>query len=221
MDNPDFTKVSVFRGLSDEEIHQFTKAMKAKTKNYSKGELILEAYVPNSNIGILIRGKAHIISLDRFGNEFVGHDLERGAILGITSAVLDENIVPCSIEAVTNSSVMWIPYRSLLTAGPKTGRIHGIFMKNFLESFSRKNVLMLQKIEMLSQKTMRERLTVYLLQKEKIQKTENVQVPGRVQLAKELECNRSALTREISKMQREGIIFCEENRMRLNKEKIV
>lgn len=47
-----------------------------------------------------------------------------------------------------------------------------------------------------------------------------VQVPGRVQLAKELECNRSALTREISTMQNEGLLCMGEGWMELDAEKV-
>ena len=96
--------------------------------------------------------------------------------------------------------------------------MHGIVMKNLLEAFSRKNVLMMQKVELLSQQTLRERMILYLLQRERRQGSERVRVPGRVQLAKELECNRSALTREISQMQVEGLVECGEKWMRLNKE---
>ena len=45
-------------------------------------------------------------------------------------------------------------------------------------------------------------------------------MPGRVQLAKELECNRSALTREISAMRNEGMLACGADWMQLDKDKI-
>lgn len=47
-----------------------------------------------------------------------------------------------------------------------------------------------------------------------------VRVPGRVQLAKELECNRSALTREIGLMKEQGILACGPDWMQLNEERI-
>ena len=50
---------------------------------------------------------------------------------------------------------------------------------------------------------------------EKAQGAHRVQVPGRVQLAKVLECNRSALTREIGRMEDEGILVCGDGWMEL------
>lgn len=214
------SEIYFFYGLSDEEIDRFINATHSKIKQHSKGERVIKALIPSFNIGILISGTAQIISLDRFGNETIGHNLSKGSIFGITSAVLGESAVSASVELTSDSEILWIPYKSLLVSGSTLGRIHGLVMKNFLESFCKKNVLMMQKIELLSQKTLREKIIVYLIQCEKNQQSEKVSVPGRVQLAKELECHRSALTRELAQMQSEGLIYCSENWMRLNKEKV-
>ena len=180
----------------------------------------MEAYKPNANIGILVTGEAQILSLDWLGNETVGHVIDSGAIFGTVSAILGEDLIATSVRLTTEATVMWIPYRSLLIAGPNLGRTHGVVMKNLLETFSRKNVLMMQKVELLSQKTLRERVILYLIQHEKRQESEWVKVPGRVQFAKELECNRSALTREISQMQAQGLVEVDGHLMKLNKDKI-
>ena len=158
--------------------------------------------------------------MDWLGNESIGHNLDPGAMFGTTSAILSEDEIGTSIQLIKDSQVMWIPYHALLIARPKLGRIHGIVMKNFLEAFSVKNVLMMQKIELLSQRTLRERIILYLIQQERRQQTEKIQVPRRVQFAKELECNRSALTREIAQMQAENLIEVEDNFMKLNKDKL-
>ena len=221
MINANLQKMQLFKDLSLNEIEHFMKFTGTTIKNYPRGERVLEAFVSNANIGVLVQGRAQILTLDRMGNETAGHSLECGAIFGAISAILvDEDSISTSIQVTTDALVMWIPYRSLLLAGPKLGRTHGIVIKNLLEAFSRKNVLMMQKIELLSQKTLRERVILYLLQHEKRQQTENVRVPGRVQFAKELECNRSALTREISQMKDDGLIELGADWMRLNKEKI-
>ncbi len=210
--------VPLFKDLLPDEIEKFMKFTGTTIRRYHRGERVLEAFAPNANIGIIVSGEAQILSLDRLGNEIVGHALESGAMFGTVSAILGEDLIAASVQLTTDAVIMWLPYRSLLIAGPKLGRMHGIVMKNLLETFSRKNVLMMQKVELLSQKTLRERVILYLMQRERRQQSEYVKVPGRVQLAKELECNRSALTREISQMQAEGLVECGERCMKLNKE---
>ena len=222
MDTLNLEGLPLFEDLTVDEINLFVDQTRTIIKNYEIGTRILKVYESNSKIGVIIEGEAQVVSEDRMGNEVIGHRLGRGAIIGSTSAILAMESNPTSVEALTNVTVLWIPYRSLISVGVKLGRVHGVVMKNFLEAFCKKNILMIQKIELLSQKSLRERIILYLLQREKIQQNEVVHVPGRVQMAKELECNRSALTREIGHMQSEGILFCEDSsHMKLNKNKIV
>lgn len=216
----DLQELPLFRDISAAEVDRFIENTGAVIKRYERGSRFLKAYEANSNIGVIVEGEAQVLSEDRFGNEAISHNLERGAMLGSTSAILPKVPYTTNIEALTDVLVLWVPYRALLTAGPKLGRTHGIVMKNLLEAFCRKNLLMMEKIELLSQKTLRERLILYLLQRERRQNREKVHVPGRVQLAKELECNRSALTREISAMRNEGMLACGADWMQLDKDKI-
>ena len=220
MSGEELQGVPLFKDLRPREIELFMKFTGTTVKNYKRGERVLEAFVPNANIGVIVSGEAQLLSLDLLGNETVGHTLESGAMFGSVSAILGEDVVSVSVQLTTDAAIMWVPYRALLIAGPKLGRMHGIVMKNLLEIFTRKNVLMMQKVELLSQKNLRERIILYLLQRERRQQTDLVKIPKRVQLAKELECNRSSLTREISQMEADGLIVCGEHCMRLNKEKL-
>lgn len=216
----DLQELPLFRDVSAEEVDKFIAATGAVIKRVSKGQRILKAYEENHNIGVIVEGEAQVLAEDRFGNETVSHNLERGAMLGSTSAIMPQIPYDMAIEALTDVLVLWIPYKALLMVGPKLGRTHGLVMKNMLEAFCRKNVLMVQKIKILSQKTLRERLILYLIYKEQRQGQKKVHVPGRVQLAKELECNRSALTREISAMHSEGMLYVGEDWMELDAAKV-
>lgn len=216
----DLQELPLFRDVSADEVNRFIEETGAVIKRYEKSCHVLKAYEPNGSIGVIVEGEAQVLSEDRFGNAAISHGLERGAMLGSSSAIMPQVPYKTTIEALTDVLVLWVPYRALLTAGPKLGRTHGIVMKNLLEAFCWKNLLMMQKIELLSQKTLRERLILYLLQREQRQKRERVHVPGRVQLAKELECNRSALTREIGAMRSDGMLVCGGDWMQLDKDKI-
>ena len=216
----DLQQLPLFYGLKPEEIESFIHTAGVQVRRYEKSARILQAYQKNNQIGVFVEGQGQMISEDRFGNESVGHTLKRGDMFGATSSVLTDRGNTYSIEALTDVLVLWIPYRAFLTSGPRLGRVHGVIMQHFLEAMSIKLILLMQKIELLSQKTLRERLILYLLQQEKQQQKEDVQIPGRVRMAQELECNRSALTREIRSMEQDGIIVCGSDWIRLNKDKI-
>jgi len=207
----------LFKGLALEEIGRFMVAVDATIKGYERDATLLRSYGRNTQIGLVVEGRAQIILEDRFGHEVMGHTLERGNMVGTNSAILPEEDGGMAVKSLTAMQVLWIPYHALLTSGTLLGRVHGIVMKNLLEALVRKNRMMMDTVELLSQKNLRERLIVYLLQKEQRQGREQVHVPGRVQLAKELECNRSALTREISAMTEAGMLYIGADWMQLEK----
>ena len=215
----DLVTLPFFRDLNDDEIHRFLHATGTIFKRYAKGDRILRAYEDNPSIGVLLDGRGQVLTEDRFGGESASHILERGAILGSSSAILGTPGL-ASIVALTDTHVLWVTWRALITAGTRLGRIHGIVMKNLLEAFCRKNYLMTQQIEVLSQKTLRDRIILYLLQREQRQGTTRITVPGRTQLARELSCNRSALTREIATMEREGLLAMGDDWLALDHAKI-
>ena len=215
----DLVTLPFFQDLSQDEIHRFLHATGTIFKRYAKGERILRADQENGSIGVLLDGRAQVLTEDRFGGESASHLLERGALLGSSSAILRAPGL-ASVEALTDVHVLWVTWRALITAGTRLGRIHGIVMKNLLEAFCRKNYLMTQTIEVLSQKTLRERIILYILQREQRQGLHRVAVPGRTQLARELSCNRSALTREIGTMEREGLLHVSEDGIELDHAKL-
>ena len=202
----DLLDLPLFRNVSAAEVEQFIDFTGATIARVSKGACILEVYEESQNIGVIVEGEAQVLSEDCFGNENVSHNLERGDMLVSTAAFMPHNSNEMAIIALTTVQVLWIPYMALMMSGKKLGETHGRIMKNILEALYRTNILMGQKINILSQKKLRERLTLYLLYRQHRQGNTKVQVPGRVKMAQELECNRSALTREISAMEYEGML---------------
>ena len=204
-----------FRDLAADEIRRFLHATGAGGKRYAKGDRILRAYEDNGSLGVIVEGRGQVLTEDRFGNESSSH---------LPAPPPPRPPPPATRRAPGIASrgplpatrVLWGAWRALITAGTRLGRIHGIVMKNLLESFCRKNYLMTQKIEVLSQKTLRERIILYLLQREAQQETDEVTVPGRLQFARELSCNRSALTREVRAMEDDGLLVTGEGWMRLD-----
>lgn len=217
----DLHLLPLFEGLTAAETDQFLAGMNASVRRYEKGKYILRAEEKNENIGVIVEGEIQVISEDAHGNESVSHSLERGALVGITTAILPDKAMNLSLVATTNVLVLWIPYNILLTSGARMGRIHGVVMKHLLQVFAWKTVIMAEKIQLLSQKTLRERIVLYLQQKMWRQGVDKVHIPGRIQMAKELECNRCALTRELSSMKAEGIISFEDDWMKLCVEKLL
>ena len=79
-----------------------------------------------------------------------------------------------------------------------------------------KNRELMRKVEVVSKRSIREKVLAYLSQQAQNQNSRYVEVPlGRLEMAEYLCVDRSALTRELVKMQEEGIIDYDKNIFRV------
>ena len=76
-----------------------------------------------------------------------------------------------------------------------------------------KNLMLTKKMDIITPKSLRERVMVYLSQESVKQGSRTITVPfNRQQMADYLSVDRSALSAELSRMQRDGVISYEKNR---------
>ena len=81
---------------------------------------------------------------------------------------------------------------------------------------AKKNIEFNRKIEITSKRTTREKLMAYLLTQAKLRGSNNFTIPfDRQELADYLGVERSAMSAEISKMRKEGILECHRSYFRL------
>lgn len=91
-------------------------------------------------------------------------------------------------------------------------------IENMIKHISSKNVMLMNKIEIISKKTIREKIIAYLqLQRENFGCDDFEIELGRVELAEYLCTDSSALTRELNNMKAEKTIEFEKNRFKLLK----
>ena len=81
-----------------------------------------------------------------------------------------------------------------------------------MKDLAQKNILFLQRIEITSKRTTREKLMTYLMIQAKKAGSDRFEIPfDRQELADYLEVDRSGLSSEISKMKKEGILDSQKN----------
>src|SRR5699024_1057858 len=84
---------------------------------------------------------------------------------------------------------------------------HNRLVQNLLQLISRKNLAFTNKIRIMSQKTTREKLLAYLLSQAKAQGASQFTIPlDRQSLADYLGVERSAMSAEISKLKKAGLL---------------
>lgn len=198
----------LFKGLRESEIENIIRSLNTKLKDYYKNENIINVGDTSSFLGIVISGKAQIVGEDYFGRKIIFSELEAKDIFAEVYALLETEF-QISISTLTNTKILWIDIHSILSI--KNSKYEKL-IKNLLISIARRNLKLTQKINHIAKKNIREKLLSYLHSEALKHKSESFSIPfNRQDLANYLFVDRSALSSEISKLKKEGILETNKN----------
>ncbi len=212
MDAKFLENTPLFRGIPDAQVSQVLRELSGEEKAYRKGETIYQAGDRISSIGIVHTGKVRIENNDLWGNCSVLDLLETGQVFAETYACVPGEPMMVSVIAAEDTSVLFLDIHPLLgqtvPASPALGRL----MQNLLLITAQKNLALSRRIFHTSAKTIRGRLLSFLSHYAAQAGSQEFTIPfNRQQLADYLSVDRSALSNELSKMQKEGLLTVQRN----------
>ena len=206
----------IFQGVEKENIGILLGCLGSYPKTYAKGEYIVFENDAIKNIGIVISGSVHMVKEDVWGNKTIMTRMTRGHLFGESFACGSEQTSIVTFCAAENTEVLLIPFDRVLNTCCNSCKFHQQIIKNMVVMLSNKNQALMEKIEVVSKKTLREKILSYLSQEAQKQGANYVTLPlGRMELADYLCADRSALTRELGKMKQEGLIDYDKNLFRI------
>ena len=117
---------------------------------------------------------------------------------------------------MTDSDILLLDCHHLLTSCSNSCDFHNTLIRNLLHEIARKNLALNQKIRYMSEKTTRDKLMAYLSDQAKQNHSDTFTIPfNRQALADYLGVERSAMSAEISKLKKDGIIDTQKSTFRL------
>jgi CRP-like cAMP-binding protein len=196
--------------MTEDEIKVFLKDIKARKIIFKKDQLIFSKLEDNDLMGIILFGSANIIKYDYNGNKIILNNLEYDAILGKPFVYYDNDI---NIIAASDCEILFIDYQSLIISN-SYANIRNNIIDILVTSMSKIN----ERVNILSKKTIREKLLSYfnMLSKKKKSKTFNLPITY-IELADYLSVDRSAMMRELKKLKNEKIISSNEKKITILK----
>lgn len=206
--------VPLFKGLTTEEIEKSLKDSNGIIKKYRKNQSIALVGKSFDFIGIVLSGKINVLKEDIFGNSHLLATLEAGDMFGEVFFFAQSTPSPMNVVASQNTKVLalrFIDYTKLPSQ----------IIANMLNILSQKNIVLRDKLDILSQRSIRDKLVQYFGML--ITKTQSAEfdIPfNRQELADFLSVDRSALSRELCKMKEEGILLFSKNRFSIKQTKI-
>lgn len=206
----------MFQGIEKENIGILFGCLGSYPRSYAKGESI--SYEQNAvrNIGIVLSGSVHMVKEDVWGNSTIMARMTRGHVFGESFACGSDSSSSVIFRAAEQTVVLMIPYDRLMSTCCNSCAFHQQIIKNMVIMLANKNQALMEKIEVVSKKTLREKILSYLSQEAQRQESKYFEIPlGRIELADYLCTDRSALTRELGKMRQEGLIDYDKNLFRI------
>ncbi len=206
----------LFSGMEENEIVRFLKCSKAKVVKYDKSEIICLAGNSANSAGVVLSGRIYLESNDFLGNKSIVSEFTAGRCFGENYAFAPTNELPFNIVAKEKSEILFFDIHRLINPCEKNCSCHIKLTKNLLSSLAEKHCEMNEKITHLTKRSTREKLTSYLSEQSKKQKSATVTIPfNRQELADYLSVERSAMSKELSRMKNDGIIDFKGNEFKL------
>ena len=160
-------------------------------------------------VGMVLEGSIQIVRDDYYGSRSILLHAEPGDIFAETYACANAAVMPVSGYAVRDSRVMLMECQKMLTVCSGSCRFHNRLVKNLLQVVAQKNLNLSRKIQFMSRKTTKEKLMAYLLEQAKRAGSPEFTIPfDRQALADYLGVERSAMSAELGKLRRDGVLEC-------------
>ena len=209
-------KSNIFKNIDKKEIINILNDFKAKNIHFSKGNTIIDIGDKVNSIYIIAKGKIEISKEYEDARKNIVNILTDGDIFAEAFAFSSNQI--SSIQAISLDSSDIIEIESSNIFNSKNDDTKNKFIENLLRVISDKNKFLAFKNDILSQKSLRSKIIIYLKYISNIQKSSNVVIPyNRDKLAEFIAADRSALSRELNRLSKENIIKLDGNRISIMK----
>lgn len=211
-------KCYLFDGIKDEQLTEAIKLLNGQIRKVEKDDFIVQLGGVLRNAGLLLKGKIESSFQNENYDQITMHTFGGGYLFGEAIVINSAKNSPVQVRAVEDSIVLFIDL-SAIYQSEIASTLRMILAENLIKSLARKNLILNQKVRILSQKSLRDRILIYLgtLPKDK---NSFVKIPfTQTALAEYLGVNRSALSRELGRMQNEGLLIVDKEKMKRIKKK--
>ena len=203
------TECALFHGLREAQIREMLPCLSARQSRFRRGQFLLHAGDRVAFAGILLSGEAEVLQEDFWGNRNLLAAIGPGDLFAEAFACAHA-VSPVSVLCKTDGSVLYLNVRAVFSPCEKACAQHKALSQNLIRVLAEKNMQLNEKAGYLSQRSTREKLLAYLSAQARRTGSASFRIPfDRQQLADFLSVNRSAMSAELSKMQREGLLRAE------------
>jgi len=203
---------TLFGNIAEESLSKLFSCISARKKNFERDTFVFHTGEEINFVYYILSGSMHIIYEDFWGNRSIIETMQKDTLFGEAYVFSSMENYLVSVIAAENSTVLEIDPAKLFETCPNGCQCHMQLIRNVLHIVSEKIVRLTEKLGHVVRRTTREKLLSYLSAQAYRVKSNSFYIPySRQQLADYLCVDRSALSHELSRMEKQGILRYHKN----------
>ena len=206
----------LFQDIGYDSYRQMLACFQAVEKSYGTDEVIYDFSDPGGPVGVVERGEASLIRIDEEGVATVLEELGPGGVFGKSLAFSTSGRDSLEVICRTACDVVFIDYPHILKRCERACTHHSLLVQNMLRLISDKAQALSERVDVLSRRSIREKLLCYFHQLSEKAGGRTFQLPFSLSmLADYIATDRSAMMREMKRLKEEGVLRSEGRRITL------
>lgn len=196
-------QMPLFRSLEKDGLNHFLSRSQHELKEYGKGQIIYLKYDKCNTMDIILEGKMAIQSIDENGNILTIKIFSSGDMIGANLIFSGRKEYPMTVTSLTRSTILHMQKQLVL----EICKENELFMNCLLKEISNKTLILTDKLNELTMKSIRQRVVNFLDYEFHQQGSNIIRLnTTKKELAESLGIQRASLSRELNKMKRTGLI---------------
>lgn len=213
----DFSEIDLFEGIKGSEVNCMMSCFGAVFRTFRAGATVYDYSESGDEVGVMLKGGATMIRTDENGEVSVMEIFAEGDIFGEVLAFSNAAGDSVKVIAESDCEVMFIKYSQITKRCEKACEHHSRLVQNMFGLIAKKTLSLSQRIEILSKRSTRDKLMCYFRILARTCGNEFELPMSVTRLAAYVSADRSAMTRELSRMQADGLIEINKKKIRLKK----
>ena len=203
------TNIHIFDNISPSELDRMIHCFNAHIQIFPPNKKMLTYSANSQIIGCILSGEADLIQYDYSGYRNIIEHLSTQDVFG--SILLPNSPAnPIEVLSFTECKVLFFDYDHLIKRCSNACTYHSTLVNNMLQILSSKTRQLHTRIEILSRRSIRNKLLTYFYELKYQSGSNSFTLPFTLNsLADYLFVDRSAMLREMKKLRTEGIIASE------------
>lgn len=208
--------IKLFKNLKDYEIDELLGFLQATTKVYKKNEIIINKGSKIKDILVVLVGTIEVYIKNFDEKEVLLSEYDAGEAFGLNLVCGGVKTSSYIVRAKKQTGVLFLPFEKMLELHSSVSNWQKLLLKNLFELIAKENIAFSNRLDILNQKTIREKILFYLNSVSLEKNSLIFEIPySREEMAQYLCVDRSALSRELSNMQKDGLLEYKKNEFSL------